>query len=45
MHEPLANARRVVEELPNAELQVYPGMDHLGPMMHPVDLVAACESA
>jgi pimeloyl-ACP methyl ester carboxylesterase len=42
-YEPLTNAQRVVEQLPNAQLRVYPGTNHLGPMMHPEDLLGACD--
>lgn len=41
-YEPLANAQRVVDQLPDARLRVYPGVNHLGPVMHPDDLLGAC---
>jgi pimeloyl-ACP methyl ester carboxylesterase len=41
-YEPLANAQRVIDQLPDARLRVYPGVNHLGPMMHPEDLLGAC---
>jgi pimeloyl-ACP methyl ester carboxylesterase len=37
----LANARRVVEQLPDATLHVYPGLHHFGPWTCPDDLIAA----
>ncbi|HEY5113536.1 MAG TPA: alpha/beta hydrolase [Coriobacteriia bacterium] len=38
---PLANAEGVLAALPNAALRVYPGANHLGPRMHPEDLLGA----
>jgi pimeloyl-ACP methyl ester carboxylesterase len=44
-YEPIANAYRVIGQLPDAVLQVYPGLNHLGPIMHAEDLLKACEGA
>lgn len=41
-YEPIANAQRVIDRLPDAQLWVCPGVSHLGPLMHPEDLLGAC---
>jgi pimeloyl-ACP methyl ester carboxylesterase len=37
----LENTRRIVARIPQGTLTVYPGGNHLAPLMHPGDLLGA----
>lgn len=37
----IENTRRIIDLIPGATLKAYPGGDHLAPLMHPGDLLAA----
>ena len=43
--ERLDNLRRIIALIPDASVTVYPGGDHLSPLLHPERLVAAATSA
>ena len=38
----VSNIRRILDRVPDADLKIYAGGDHLAPLMHPHDLLAAC---
>ncbi len=38
----VSNIRRILERIPDADLTIYPGGDHLAPLMNPHDLLGAC---
>lgn len=38
----IANISRTLDWIPDADLTVYPGGDHVAPLMHPLDLLHAC---
>lgn len=38
----VANIRRILDRIPDADLRIYPGGDHLAPLMHPHDFLGAC---
>jgi len=38
--EPLANLRRVIDQIPDAHLWLCAGMNHLGPLLHPAAVLA-----
>lgn len=38
----ISNIRRTLEWIPRGHLTVYPGGDHLAPLLHPDDLLRAC---